>query len=335
MKTGFSTQTARSLIRRGLILTLLAFAPGSKTPAQYPLQYQTQEALKCTDRQCLIDLVDTYFNALVAHNPSLIPFAGNARFVENTDHKPIGEGLWQTASAAPSSFRIYVPDPAVGEVGFMGMMEEQGRPVMIALRLKITDGRVREAEHLVVRDLEPKNMKYLQSVRPGILTTIAEKDRMKRYEIAGIAYSYYDALIMDNGYLSPMADDCARRENGMPASNSGIPDSEAGEYPNYSALKTVEQLNTNMMDYIDDIDNVRVFAIDTITGLAIGFSHFRHGMQKPVFPIYNIPGVTTREVHLPPFDLPAAHVYKISKGEIHEIEALGFLTKYMAPTGWE
>jgi hypothetical protein len=132
-----------------------------------------------------------------------------------------------------------------------------------------------------------------------------------------------------------MADDCARRENGMPASNSGIPDNETDESPNYSALKTVDQLNTNMMDYIDDIDNVRVFAIDTITGLAIGFSHFRHGMAKPVFPIYNVPGVTTREVQLPPFDLPAAHVYKISKGEIHEIEALGFLTSHMAPTGWE
>ncbi|MDR2811463.1 MAG: hypothetical protein LBB84_13095 [Tannerellaceae bacterium] len=324
MKTSFS-----------FILALCLFAFSSGAWAQFPFQRNRPEPLKYVDRQCLIDLVDTYFKALVNHDPSQIPFAMNARFVENIDSKPIGEGLWQTASAVPSTFKIYIPDPAVGEVGFMGMMEEQGKPVMIALRLKIVNGFVFEAEHLVVRGLEPKNMKYLQTVRPGILTVISEKERMKRYEITGIAYSYYDALIMDNGHLSPMADDCTRRENGMPASNSGIPDSEADESPNYSAMKSVAQLNTNIMDYIDDIDNVRVFAIDTITGLAIGFSHFRHSMTQPVYPIYNVPGVSTREVKLPPFDLPAAHVFKISKGQIHEIEALGFLAGYMAPSGWE
>jgi hypothetical protein len=141
---------------------------------------------------------------------------------------------------------------------------------------------------------------------------------------------------MDNGYLSPIADDCARRENGSPASNSGIPDSETDEKPNYSALKTVPQLNTNMMDYIDDIDNVRVFAVDPVTGLAIGFSHFRHSMLKKTFPIYNMPGVTTREMlDMPAFDLPAAHIFKIRDGQIHEIEALGFMAEYMTPTGWE
>jgi hypothetical protein len=305
--------------------------------AQFPFMAPRQAPLKCSDRQCLVELVDNYFKALVAHDPSKIPFAMNARFVENVDSKPIGEGLWQTASAVPSNFKIYVPDPTVREVGFLGMMEEKGQPIMIALRLKINDdGYVNEAEHLIARGIDPKNMKYLQTVRPGILTTIPEKERMKRYELVGIAYSYYDALIMDNGNLSPLADDCARRENGSPASNSGLADNETDESPNYSALKTADQLNTNMMDYIDDIDNVRVFAADPVTGLVVGFSHFRHGMQKKVFPIYNFPGVTTREMNMmPAFDLPAAHIYKISGGQIHEIEAMGFMADYMAASGWE
>jgi hypothetical protein len=304
--------------------------------AQFPFMVPTQEPLKCSDRQCLIELVDNYFKALVAHDPGKIPFAMNARFVENVDSKPIGEGLWQTASAVPSTFKIYVPDPSVREVGFLGMMEEQGKPIMIAIRLKINDnGYVNEAEHLIAGGIDPKNMKYLQTVRPGILTTIPDKERMKRYELVGIAYSYYDALIMDNGNLSPFADDCARRENGSPASNSGLSDNETDERPNYSALKTNDQLNTNIMDYIDDIDNVRVFAADQVTGLVIGFSHFRHSMQNKTYPIYNMPGVTTRELNMPAFDLPAAHVYKISGGKIHEIEAMGFIASYMAASGWE
>jgi hypothetical protein len=324
-------------MKKAIIISVLMFACSIANYAQFPFAMTPREPLKCTDRQCLVELVDNYFKALVAHDPSQIPFAMNARFVENIDSKPIGEGLWQTASAVPSSFKIYVPDPTVKEVGFIGMMEEKGLPVMIAVRLKINDdGFINEAEHVVVRYLEQKNMKNLQTVRPGILSVVPEKQRMKRYDMVGIAYSYYDALIMDNGYLSPIADDCARRENGSPASNSGIPDSETDENPNYSALKTVPQLNTNMMDYIDDIDNVRVFAADPETGLAIGFSHFRHSMLKKTFPIYNMPGVTTREMlDMPAFDLPAAHIFKIRDGQIHEIEALGFMTEYMAKTGWE
>jgi hypothetical protein len=304
--------------------------------AQFPFAAQRQAPLKCFDRQCLVELVDNYFNALVAHDPSKIPFAMNVRFVENVDSKPIGEGLWQTASAVPSTFKIYVPDPTVREVGFMGMMEEKDQPIMISIRLKINDdGYVNEVEHLIARGIDPKNMKYLQTVRPGIQTIIPEKERAQRCELVGIAYSYYDALIMDDGNLSPLADDCARRENGSPASNSGIPDNETDESPNYSAMKTAAQLSTNMMDYIDDIDNVRVFAADPVTGLVIGFSHFRHGMLKKSFPIYNVPGVTTRELNYPAFDLPAAHVYKIHGGQIHEIEAMGFMADYMAPSGWE
>jgi len=322
-------------MKKILIVTLL-FAFNMANHAQFPFMVPMQEPLKCTDRQCLIELMDNYFKALVAHDPSKIPFAMNARFVENVDSKPIGEGLWQTASEAPTNFKIYVPDPTVREVGFLGMMQEKGQPIMIAVRLKINDdGYINEAEHLIARGIEQKNLKNLQTVRPGLLTTVPEKARMKRYELVGIAYSYYDALIMDNGDLAPFADDCARRENGFLASNSGIPDSEADELPNYSGMKSGPQLSTNVMDYIDDIDNVRVFAADPVTGLAMGFSHFRHGMVKKVFPIYNVPGVTTREVNYPPFDLPAAHIYKITDGKIHEIEAMGFMADYMARSGWE
>ncbi|MDR1726660.1 MAG: hypothetical protein LBT74_01805 [Acidobacteriota bacterium] len=325
----------RFAIALATMLAALGACPIAQAVAQPRMGMKMPEPLKCKDRQCLVNLVDDYFKALVAHDPRRLPFAMNARFVENVDSKPVGEGLWRTASAAPSSFKIYVPDPEVGEVGFLGMMEEEGQPVMVALRLKLADGYIIEAEHLLARGLDPKNMKYLQTARPAFQATVPEKERMKRYELLGIAYSYYEALDQNNGALSPMADDCARRENGSPASNSGIPDDQTDEKPNYSAMKCVPQFDTNMMAYIDDIDNIRVFAVDPVTGLAMGFSHFRHGMAKKSFPIYNVPGTETRELDIPAFDLPAAHVYKITGGQIHEIEAMGFAAKYMAPSGWE
>jgi hypothetical protein len=38
---------------------------------------------------------------------------------------------------------------------------------------------------------------------------------------------------------------------------------------------------------------------------------------------------------LDPFDLPAAHIYKVAGGKIHEIEAMGFRAPYNSKTGWE
>ena len=33
--------------------------------------------------------------------------------------------------------------------------------------------------------------------------------------------------------------------------------------------------------------------------------------------------------------MPAAHIFKIWNGQIHEIEAVGSVEPYNSPTGWE
>jgi hypothetical protein len=76
---------------------------------------------------------------------------------------------------------------------------------------------------------------------------------------------------------------------------------------------------------------------DELTGLALGFSHFHHDMKTKEYRILNDPGreTTTMAAFNDPFDLPAMHIYKIWGGQIHEIEAMGFVAPYNAPTGWE
>jgi hypothetical protein len=36
-----------------------------------------------------------------------------------------------------------------------------------------------------------------------------------------------------------------------------------------------------------------------------------------------------------PYDLPAAHIFKITGGQIHEVEAIGIFVPYGSKTGWE
>ena len=315
--------------KKYLLVTLLIAAT-----AICPALVQAATPINCKTRPCYERLVDDYLAALVAHDPSRIAFAPNARFVENIKATKIGDGLWKTAAAAPTTFKIYVPDPVSGQVGFMGVMQESSKPILLGLRLQVFEGHVIQAEHVIARDLNAESLANLQTARPIFAKVTPAGMRMPRYAIKGIAYSYYDALDFNDGELAPMGRDCERHENGRQSSGSRAPVTAKTPQPNYSAMDCTRQFNTGMMAYIDNIDNIRVLAVDPVTGLAFGLSHFHHSMKNHVFPIKGVPGVTQREVNHAPFDLPAAHIFKISDGKIHQIEAMGFLAPYNSPSGW-
>ena len=63
-------------------------------------------------------------------------------------------------------------------------------------------------------------------------------------------------------------------------------------------------------------------------------------MDNLPYTVTNIDGSTSERnaenFRFAPFDLPAAHIFKIgADGLMHEIEAMGFTTAYNSPTGWE
>jgi hypothetical protein len=90
------------------------------------------------------------------------------------------------------------------------------------------------------------------------------------------------------------------------------------------------------MSYITGITDRRVFAVDEEKGLVFAFSIFRHSGEPKVMKIVGVPGVTEVENEWGPFDLPAAHIYKIRNGKIYEIEAIGYFSEETGlTTGWE
>jgi hypothetical protein len=80
------------------------------------------------DRAGLLKLADTYLAALVAHDPSRVPYAADVKIVENVKRIKPGEGLWQTASSAPTTFEIVAADPVLQEVGALVVMGNDGKP---------------------------------------------------------------------------------------------------------------------------------------------------------------------------------------------------------------
>ena len=288
------------------------------------------------DRQDLIRLTDRYLAALLANDPSAAPLADSARIVENLHPIKPGEGLWATASGGPAAFAIYVPDPQRQTAGFLGIMEQGGAPVLLGLRLATENGQIVEAEHLLAAGLAEANLPNLRVPRPGLLAEIPPGQRLPEEDLRTIGATYYDALAGNDSSLAPIADDCERHENGLITAgpNRGAPPPGSS----FPAVPTAcaAQIDSKAFTYIADIDNRRVFAADPPTGLAMGLSMFRHPMDNIPYEIILADGTTA--MHAPafaPFDLPAAHVFKVGPDrQIHEIEAMGFVAPHGSPTGW-
>jgi hypothetical protein len=298
------------------------------------------------DRACLISIGDNYLAALIAHEPRLVPLADDLAFVENTAPTQVGRGLWVSASAIPSDYRIYVPDETAGTIGMMMLigrrMPEDIPPALLAVRLKIEDGLITEAEHLVDDVPEVVNLASLVAPRPNLIAVVPENERMSRAELIAIAASYYEGLDRSDSSLVPFADDCERQENGMitaayylePAAFDST--DVNGNSPPPVARDCAGQMDSARFAYIDSIDNRRVFAADPVQGLVMGLSHFRQSMTRGPLEMVAADGSRVLwEEQREPYDLPAAHIFKITNGQLHEVEAIGIFLPYQSPTGWE
>lgn len=297
---------------------------------------QPREPAASCDRACLIRLADAYLDALGNGEIGAVPFAPFVRFVENAERKRIGTGLWESATATPRDFRIHVPDPVSGQIGVIAMVEEQENPVELGLRLRVDDERITEAEHLIARDLDEHNLGNLQSARPAFLASVPIPDRVSRDALLDIAYSYYIAVDHNDGSAAPFAADCELHENGIPVTGRAETTTEQDPVlAVFGAMGCKEQLDTRFMGYIDKIEHRRVEIADVETGLAFGLSHARHSMTNKTLKILGVPGIDSYAVGFDAFDRPAAHIFKVSRGELHEIEAIGFTAPHNSPTGWE
>jgi hypothetical protein len=297
------------------------------------------------DRTCLLKLTDAYVASFASHSLAGVPMESTAAIVENVTPIKAGEGLWKTVQSGPTSFQVHVPDPVNETAGWLGMMQVDGKPTMVAVRLKLgQDGKIAEAEHLYAAVNGPA-LKNTETLRPGLASEIPPANRKSHDELIRIGRSYYDALDDNDGTKMPFAADCERHENGMVTAGPSAGGPPGGGPPpaHPTAHDCTGQISAGVFQYIKTIGNRRVFAADPVTGLVMGLSQFHHPMDFTSYPTKAEDGtiVQTRRdeglfKNLKPFDLPAAHVFKVgADGKVHEIEAMGFLAPLNAPSGWE
>src|SRR5690606_34256302 len=102
------------------------------------------------DRTCLYGVLDRYLAALLAHDPGQVRWTTQARTTENNVALRPGDGLWGTITAL-DDYQMRFADPATGGVAIFGVVQETTTKSPYALRLKVVEGSVAEAEAIVVR----------------------------------------------------------------------------------------------------------------------------------------------------------------------------------------
>lgn len=317
-----------------------------------------QGAGAACDKACLLSTADAYLAALVAHDASKAPMAANAKFTEQTKELKVGAGgLWESAISVSTTFKIPVPDPVSQQIGMIVMMKADAKAfpappprgggpgpdpnapadIQLALRLKVVDKKITEAEHIIARILAPSQLNALKTPRPAFSQTVPPAQRNARNILLLIGNAYYDALTQNNGELAPFAADCGRRENGMHTAGVGRPADAPPPPAGFESSPTdcVGQLTSRAMSYINSIDLRRVTIADVEHGLVFGLTMFRHPMEQKSITVINKDGSTgERPMNFAPFDLEAAHIFKISGDKIHEIEAMGFTLPLYSKNGW-
>jgi hypothetical protein len=133
--------TKRTIV--GLLLACVWAVVASEAPRA--------SAAAC-DRECLRGNVTQLLWALVKHDVSHLPVATTVRVTEDAVKKPLAEvGLVRTVTRL-RGYRQDIIDERTGVVGADVVVEENGAPVLLVVRLKVVGGKVTEIELVATRN---------------------------------------------------------------------------------------------------------------------------------------------------------------------------------------
>jgi hypothetical protein len=296
------------------------------------------------DRACLEGFVERYFDALLAHNPKLVPLAPGVRYTEDGQQLAIGDGLWRTMHAK-GHYRLFVTDPRAGQVAVLGTIEEENRDpakgteVLLALRLRVQERQITEIEELMVRDEKPALAMDGKTVDPIYLATVPPAQRAPRAELIATANKYFSGMQKNDGKGDyPFADDCNRLENGMQTTNAPTPAGQTRPDPQTSATYSaqwscMEQFKSGLLHFVSRIRDRRYVAVDEERGIVFAFGFFDHqGGDTRHFSTPDGRQVVNGPVQ--PWTWELAEIFKVQGGKIHRIQAVLQRSPFGMNSGW-
>ncbi|WP_437714510.1 hypothetical protein WMF45_50055 [Sorangium sp. So ce448] len=172
----------------------------------------------CT-RELLDGLLDDYFAALAAGDPSSLPLAEGVKFTENGKQAEIGAtDFWRDAGEVKHSQRAL--DTEACSAGAQAVIPEGGRDLPVALRIKVEGSELTEIETIVVRPGD-YTASFAVASNPAAIIAISdeigwhdevpEAERATREELTSWIDKYFRAF--PSG-VCDVTGACKRLENG-------------------------------------------------------------------------------------------------------------------------
>jgi hypothetical protein len=253
----------------------------------------------CT-RDGLKAVTDNFFTALEAHNPSGVPLASGVKYTENGIVVAVGKGFWETAGKL--TFKRGMIDTKQCGTHTQTVMEENGKPMLYGVRLKIDDGKISEIEAIVVRGKEVLDV-------PAILATkdqdweaiLPPEERSSRLSMMAAADDYFELFVKEK---KPKVSElvfscfCDRWENGAQTTKGGTNQGVA-----------MPAHNCSPKGFADMTHGPRRFLVDEETGVVVAYVLFNN-----VWPDF--------------------HMFKMRKGKVEWIQAYFEYGKQYKTIGW-
>jgi hypothetical protein len=287
------------------------------------------------DRECLYRFADQYLDALAVKDANRLPWAVNAKYTENNVQLAIGDGVWGTVSGL-GKYRLKFADPQAGQVGVFGEVVETDSRSAFALRLKIADGRIAEAETVIVRINDfgalPGGVNPFANPRfdekPILLQNLAPAERRGRERLISIADGYFDTLQLNDGQVFTEFDPaCNRVENGLQTTNN--PDKPLGPL---SALGCHDQFKLGQYRYDDRIRARRFPLVDEERGIVLAAGFIDHAGRLGTYKL--VDGSSAESPIRRPHTFVFLELFKIVNGRIRQVEAVFITVPYNMPSPW-
>jgi hypothetical protein len=297
------------------------------------------------DRSCLSGFITQYLSALTAHDSKRLPVTADVRFTENGVAIPLGEALWLTIGQL-GEYRVDYLDTEAQQAASHVAFVEDGRPGLMALRLKIVGRKISEIETVLNRGAPMAS--HMPPVEPMWTAAEPAGTRLTRAQLAAETENYLKAVSRSDGSLVKFnRTSCMRLENGnvmaygphdepiVPLRPVTDPDSWQAAVRQTMGMDCADQLSTGIYKFITSYDHARFPVIDVERQVVFGHWVFR---RKG-----NVSGVTFKGKFYPfmdsmrfPNENLLGQAFKFRDGRITRVQGV-FLNSnvYKAGTGWD
>jgi hypothetical protein len=238
-----------------------------------------QSAPVC-DRQCLLQILTVYTDAILLKNVSAIPVDPKVRITNNGNVTTLGSGLvWNTPGALRLPYRNAVVDPTTGAAVIRATITNvtvdaltvaaienppPGQWWYYGVRLQVVNGLITEIEEIASATGFPAAQPQSLTLADRIWDTVIPADQvMTRDALAATADAYWSTVNYNIPWnKAPFHPECQRVEMGTQTTNALFAPGSCG----------TEFLGAFLMG--GTVTNRRVYIVDPTLGVVVGLGWF-------------------------------------------------------------